>query len=111
MKPINNPYYTEEEAVARVGPGWEHLVRRVYNAIAGLGLNTGIINVKEKFGGLRIYPDYWQDDLEKVIIEVETESFTVCEKCGKDGGLRNMGGIYQTACEEHAKGYPEISPF
>lgn len=100
MKSLTN-YLTEEQAVACVGKGWEHLVRTVYNAKAGIGTTVGIIQVKEKWGGLRIYTDYYDSLLEKVIQEVGKESFTVCETCGGSAGLVRLGGLFRTLCEEH----------
>lgn len=94
-----------------MGPGWTPLLQRVYNAREAIGAPVGIIGIKEKLGGLRIYTEYRNDELEEVIIEVGKESFSICEKCGKPGGLRNMGGLYQTACTEHSNGYPKINPF
>lgn len=100
MKSLTN-YLTEEQAVQCVGKGWERLVRRVYNAKTGMGLAVGIIQVKEKWGGLRIYTDYYDSELDKTIRQVGEESLTVCEECGSPAGLVKKGTWYQTRCEEH----------
>lgn len=94
-------YLTEEEAVSSVGRGWESLVRRVYNAREGIGTPVGIIDVKEKWGGLRIYTDYYDEQLDPIIIEVGNQSFTMCEECGSPAGLVQKGTWYQTRCDEH----------
>lgn len=94
-------YLTEEQAVTSVGKGWEHLVRRVYNAKEGLGIAAGIIHVKEKYGGLRIYTDYYDSHLEQVIEEVGKESLKTCEDCGAPAGLVRRGGWFLTQCELH----------
>jgi predicted RNase H-like HicB family nuclease len=69
-----------------------------------------IVQVKEKFGGLRIYYDYpsieeggvfdrsrWAaiDRWERWI---EMRSFTVCEACGRSGSEVGHGGWYRTLC-------------
>jgi hypothetical protein len=100
MKSLVN-YLSEEAAVQCVGKGWEHLVRRVYNAKEGLGVAAGIIHVKEKYGGLRIYTDYYDSLLEQVIKEVGKESLKTCEECGAPAGLVKNGTWYLTLCEEH----------
>ena len=100
MKQVTN-YLTEEQAVTSVGKGWEHLVRRVYNAKEGMGITVGIIQVKEKYGGLRIYTDYYESELEKVIEEVGKESLKTCEDCGAPAGLVRKGGWFLTQCELH----------
>ena len=100
MKP-SIKYLTEEDAIQCVGKGWEQLVRRVYNAKIGLGIPVGILQVKEKWGGLRIYADYNVKEIEEVIKEVGEESLTICETCGASAGLVKNGTWYQTLCEEH----------
>jgi hypothetical protein len=100
MKPLTN-YLTEEQAVACVGKGWEPLVRRVYNAKIGIGTPVGIIQVKEKWGGLRIYTDYYDEQLEPIITEVGNQSYKICETCGAPADLVQKGTWYQTRCEEH----------
>jgi hypothetical protein len=100
MKSLVN-YLSEEQAVQCVGKGWESLVRKVYNAKIGLGVPVGIIQVKEKWGGLRIYTDYYVREIEEVITEVGRQSLEVCEQCGAPAGLVAKGTWYQTRCEEH----------
>lgn len=100
MKSLVN-YITEEEAVACVGRGWESLVRRVYNAKIGIGTPVGIIQVKEKWGGLRIYTDYYDEQLEPIIMEVGKQSYKVCEECGAPGEPVKKGTWFRTRCEEH----------
>ena len=100
MKPLVK-YLTEEQAVDCVGKGWEKLVRKVYNARTAIGTTVGIIQVKEKWGGLRIYTDYYDSELEKTIMQVGEESLRVCEQCGSPAGLVKKGTWYQTRCDEH----------
>lgn len=100
MKSLTN-YLTEEQAVKCVGKGWETLVRKVYNAKAGMGSTVGIIQVKEKWGGLRVYTDYYDSELEKTILQVGEDSFKICQDCGSPARLVKKGGWYQTLCEEH----------
>ena len=101
MKQLNH-YYSLPEAIQQVGPGWTPLIQRVYNAREAIGAPVGIIQVKEKYGGLRIYTEYRLDELEAVIIEVGKESFTICEECGNEGALcKSPNGWYKTRCEWH----------
>jgi len=98
MKSYKDPYYSEEEAVLQVGKGWEELVRRVYSAKANIPI--GIIQVKEKWGGLRIYTEHMHEVLDKAIQYVEKESFTICEDCGKSATLKKKGMRFKTLCIE-----------
>lgn len=100
MKSLVN-YISEEEAVQCVGKGWETLVRKVYNARTGLGIPVGIIQVKEKWGGLRIYTEYYVREIEEIIMQVGEESLRICQQCGAPAGLVTKGTWYLTLCEEH----------
>lgn len=67
-----------------------------------------IIQVKEKFGALRIYLKFNPDiDVEYVTLirkwakHTEGESSNVCEQCGSEGVLVVDGGRWHTACENH----------
>jgi hypothetical protein len=54
--------------------------------------------VKEKFGGLRIYFTGGDDYVEGVIGMAEEYSYKVCEVCG-NAGKPNKGGWITTLCE------------
>ena len=107
---VNYKGYTRQMALDSVGDGWASLVNKVFEKLETLIGNVKVIQVKEKFGGLRVYTDVFNEDLDKFIIEVERESFTICEECGKSGHLRD-GGWYKTLCDEHANGRKPINPF
>lgn len=61
-----------------------------------------IVQIKEKFGGLRFYVDGANLDQEKYIDFAESLSVRVCEVCGKPG-RRRQGGWIKTLCDEHHK--------
>lgn len=61
------------------------------------------LQVKEKWGGLRIYTSGWNDELREIIREVEEISFKTCEVCGKKGKVRNDGVWLKTLCTKHHK--------
>lgn len=93
-----NYQYSEED----VGPGWQPIVKQAIDDIAGLG--GQITQIKEKFGGLRIY--YYSEDNHDMIGEViqnaENECAKLCEYCGKPGKLKEINGLWlKTVCEEH----------
>lgn len=59
-----------------------------------------VIQVKEKFGGLRFYISGGSDEIWKRIDQAEKQSLCTCEKCGKPGKLRGRVWLY-TACLDH----------
>lgn len=102
--------YDRDLAKQSVGTGWSGLIDIIFHKIQELNATTKIIQVKEKYGGLRVYTDYINDELDNIITEVERTSFTICEECGNPGQLRD-GSWYKTLCDEHANGRKPINPF
>jgi len=115
MKPVSPKYptyviyegYDRALALESVGKGWASLINEVFDYMEQNKTHSKIIQVKEKWGGLRIYTDVIDDNLDKKIIEIEKRSFTMCETCGSAGVLRG-GSWYQTLCDVHGKDKPII---
>lgn len=96
-----------------VGEGWTPLLIKTFSKIKDsyeredLDFTTFIpMQVKEKFGGLRIYvgdvPDILYDEVNEIIDQAEDESYIICERCGKPGQLYT-DGWWKTLCKEHAR--------
>lgn len=90
------------------GKGWMSLVEPLYIECTRHG--GTILQIKEKFGGLRFYyspgmgnfdDPFWQQFQTKVD-KAESDSYTICEDCGKPG-VRRMNGWIRTLCDTHAK--------
>jgi hypothetical protein len=64
------------------------------------GLEFKVLQVKEKFGGLRFYSNFSDEAISHVIRDAEAESLKTCEVCGKPG-KPNRGGWIKTCCAEH----------
>jgi hypothetical protein len=94
--------YMKKEELKRlqdmVGPGWAGLVEQAY----AFACTRGVIltDVKEKYGTLRIYTDYYDDDIETVLELIDWKSAHTCEKCGRPGKPRRTGWI-KTLCFQH----------
>lgn len=82
------------------GPGWEKLILPLIEK-ANLEDAT-VLQVKEKFGGLRFYVSGGSDELYDMIDKAEDESLRTCEMCGAPGKLMKKGGWYKTVCAEDA---------
>jgi hypothetical protein len=63
-----------------------------------------IVQIKEKFGCLRIYFKGGNDFMKGIIRLAESLSSDICEKCGEKGKLRTSDGYHYTACEKHKNG-------
>jgi hypothetical protein len=66
------------------------------------GLKFEILQVKEKFGELRIHVSEANDAIRQRIKTDQQEAFHTCEICSQAGELRE-GDWIKTLCEEHAR--------
>ena len=91
-----------------IGYGWLQLVDdlcgKLQQAIQSLSeeQRKGFFatQVKQKFGGLRFYVSYGNDEIYKLISEAENQSYKTCEVCGEPGESTNDGWV-MTLCKEH----------
>lgn len=60
-----------------------------------------VVQIKEKFGGLRFYYEGGDDKIQGMVRMAEAWADHTCEECGKPGKSRNSGWI-KTLCDEHA---------
>jgi len=65
------------------------------------------VQVKESDGGLRCYVENGNEEAELLLREVEAQSLSVCEACGRPGALVTRSGWYKTLCQIHEQ-EPEI---
>ena len=79
------------------GHGWARLIEPI--VAAARDNNIEILQIKEKFGGLRVYLGTAPDWLHDMCNLMEDLSYHVCEDCGKPGIIRD-GGWVRTLCEE-----------
>lgn len=69
-----------------VGQGWYGIIVRLDQAIAKIQPDYAVLQVKEKFGGLRYYCTRDGDDKVAALIRAaEEEASSTCESCGHVG--------------------------
>lgn len=93
-----------------VGGGWNGIVSKASAALAALGpVDTGdpvidgrlaVIQVKEKFGGLRIYLNFDTEETDAIVKAAAEEAARTCEFCGNPGELYTKRGWFTTLCKE-----------
>jgi len=95
---------TDNDQVSReCGNGWKELIDPIVTRANEIGAT--IMQIKEKFGMLRIYFDPGHtdcDELEDMVDKSELDSATRCEMCGLPSHMMVKGGWYKTLCKEHA---------
>ena len=84
-----------------VGDGWYNLIRDGCKRIKELNppKKFEVVQVKEKFGGLRFYTEYTTEKIYKIIEDMEDLSYKTCEFCGSTDDVRQTGGWIKTVCK------------
>jgi len=97
---LKNGYFPEKIIYKPgwVGDGWLPILKKLIEDLIELGWNKEILDIKEKFGGLRFYIHEGTDEIYNKIIKAEQESYKTCENCGQPGQIRN-NGWYKTLCD------------
>ena len=96
-----------------IGEGWMSLVIELLDKIQHLVDNNPeysglqVIQVKEKYGSLRVYLNYYYKEIEELIQEYEEKSCYICEECGEKGEIRNINNWYTALCDKHYAEYKE----
>ena len=90
-----------------VGEGWQKLIEFVHFYVSLLDPNYEVLQIKEKFGGLRYYVTISGDVdnadnsiIQGIIDMAEQLSFLICEECGGHGRLKSLQGWLKTLCDK-----------
>lgn len=89
-----------ENALRSVGPGWAKLINNLYDAKPKW---VRVIQVKEKYAGLRFYTNSSPDWFEDLVSYYSMLSEKTCEQCGEPGKVRGDLGWILTLCTKHYK--------
>ena len=102
------------------GDGWFRLIDRLCSQIKwqvewhkkqGKDIKPVVVmQVKEKFGGLRFYYQGGNEYIRGLVDMAESMSETTCEECGDVGHKRGSGWI-KTLCDKHAKDKDYVSNY
>lgn len=91
------------------GDGWAHLIATLCERLDTIlqddpNATVNVLQVKEKFGGLRFYYRLVSADgqmaaqVREAVDLAEAASTNICESCGRPGELQSAGGWYSTKC-------------
>lgn len=81
------------------GEGWRSLIEPLLEECKEK--HVQVAQVKEKFGTLRFYVYGADPDLQHRIAVAEEKSAHICELCGEEGALKNIGSWLKTLCPTH----------
>lgn len=92
------------------GPGWIPLLEETVEQLLEVQPGFEILQVKEKFGGLRIYIQPCSPQSQEILLETGRRSLSICEFTGKPGETEMLtgsahtgpwlGSYYKTVCPE-----------
>ena len=87
-----------EDVQNYVGKGWHPIIESLVDALFTAGWDGVVLQCKEKFGGLRFYINY-SPELDVIVNEYETKSYSTCEFCGDPGTRCSPRGWIKTLCD------------
>jgi len=104
-----NPHMSDHaKRASYIREGWYPLVIDLYNKLEAMYPDFVISLVKEKFGKLRVYLEFYPQEshLQKVvhvlIHKAEEKSGTICDVCGEAGEIIAIRKILiATRCDKH----------
>lgn len=86
------------------GKGWDKLIKPLFDYIESYNQNKNdedkiqVLQVKEKFGGLRFYVNIEPQELTEMIRLAENASFETCEFCGTTTNVGHTCSGWITTC-------------
>ena len=90
------------------GPGWYWIIDNLCDCIqsyidANKKEQVEVVQVKQKFGGLRFYVTHSDRLIDGMIWLAEHYSYDTCEKCGSMHNITRTKGWIRTLCKECAE--------
>ena len=89
------------------GEGWFPLIEEAQAIVdqynkdhPNLEYSIEFTQIKEKWGYLNLYLNYYADDLHDKILEISNKSRSICEMCGKPAKSFSKHGWIYTLCDE-----------
>jgi len=79
--------------------GWEEIVDKACEQLWFLE-DVIVVQVKEKFGGLRIYTNFYTEEVKNIISAAEVTASRTCEFFGSIEKVSAKGDWIKTLCEK-----------
>ena len=88
----------EAQWLSGIGDGWVSIVEELNDGLAELYPDYEILQIKQKYGGLRYYTVGVGTEGRALIDAAEAKSMRTCEVCGEPGGQDNSYWV-ETLCD------------
>lgn len=93
-------HFTHAYKAFDIGPGWVPIVVELDRQLNEIDPDYKLHQVKEKFGGLRVYATTLPEGY-KLIEVAERIASETCDTCSKPGKLISDNGWYHVGCDNH----------
>lgn len=105
------PTLFPDQEILPMGNGWHRLLERLFNDLEPMAARVKadapekaprVLQVKEKFGGLRVYlSKAGTPEMSARIDLAEEEASRTCYVCGEPGQMLEFRGFYNVRCPLH----------
>lgn len=101
MEQIEPYSLTRKDIVGSVGKGWKNIVSELFDEVKLADPECRVVQVKEKFGGLRFYVEnVTNTKVYDLISEAEGYASETCEICSKPAHIQSLNGWLKCICNE-----------
>lgn len=105
---LKNGYFTDKPPITsnicECGNGWLPMIQKCIEELIAIGWNKEIIQIKEKFGGLRFYTNGLTEEGHAIVQKYEELSYRICELCGSQENVNvSTQGWIRTLCNKCSK--------
>ena len=107
MEENDNPKWPFELFGVECGEGWYPLIKPIFEYIEEYNKDKEkeedkmkVLQCKEKFAGLRVYLNFYDEKVRKLIHEASEKSYETCEMCGKPGKVQVEGHWWYAMCDQ-----------
>lgn len=74
--------------------GWYNVIQKACEKLAKLNIpELKFYQVKEKFGSLRLYTNFYSEIIGAIVSQAEQESISICEQCGSTSSTVTSGSL------------------
>jgi hypothetical protein len=103
---LENGYFTDRAVITdsyffECDAGWYSIIKDLIEKLIEIGWDKQVMQVKEKFGGLRFYANSLPEGGSELIRDAENKSFETCEICGEPGEIIKNSGWLKCLCDKH----------
>ena len=91
---------TLDDVLLHIPIGWHNMLEDGFKRMFEAGWDGHITQIKEKFGGLRLYIENASEEAWDIVEELEEHSLEICCVCGEKATKRSSGWVMYY-CDEH----------